>query len=210
MHWQSQFCIQIDLFNKSAVLCRSYYRCTNPRCNAKKQVERSTDEPDTLVVTYEGLHLHYTYSHFLHHQQPPPQPKKPKLGAGPPQQPIVVHDDDLLHGPAQQDIITTGPLGAAVMAPAPAPAPPPPASFCYDLDDDVPAFFDDHDHHHHQQQHITNGGLLEDMVPLLVRRPCTTTTTSAGSTSPDLSASSSVSWNPTSPYIDMAILSNIF
>ncbi|MQM16995.1 hypothetical protein Taro_049958 [Colocasia esculenta] len=44
---------------------RSYYRCTNPRCNAKKQVERSAGDPETLVVTYEGLHLHYAFSHFL-------------------------------------------------------------------------------------------------------------------------------------------------
>ncbi|KAG1371718.1 putative ATP-dependent zinc metalloprotease FTSH 8, mitochondrial [Cocos nucifera] len=44
---------------------RSYYRCTNPRCNAKKQVERSMDDPETIMVTYEGLHLHYTYSHFF-------------------------------------------------------------------------------------------------------------------------------------------------
>ncbi|CAA7389718.1 unnamed protein product [Spirodela intermedia] len=44
---------------------RSYYRCTNPRCNAKKQVERSVEDPETLIVTYEGLHLHYAYSHFL-------------------------------------------------------------------------------------------------------------------------------------------------
>ncbi|XP_058099311.1 probable WRKY transcription factor 49 isoform X2 [Magnolia sinica] len=40
-------------------------RCTNPRCSAKKQVERSTEDPDALMVTYEGLHLHFTYSHFL-------------------------------------------------------------------------------------------------------------------------------------------------
>ncbi|XP_058109602.1 probable WRKY transcription factor 49 [Magnolia sinica] len=44
---------------------RSYYRCTNPRCSAKKQVEKSTEDPDTLIVTYEGLHLHFAYSHFL-------------------------------------------------------------------------------------------------------------------------------------------------
>jgi hypothetical protein len=170
-------------------------------------VERSTEEADTLIVTYEGLHLHYTYSHFL---QPPPQPKKPKLhsAAGPsppPPQPIIMLED--LDGPAQQDI-TTGPLDAAAMAPA---------ALCY-LDDmfEQPAFFEEL-----QQQHVTNGGLLEDMVPLLVRRPCSSTgaataTTGSSSTtspppapSPELSTSS-VSWNPTSPYIDMAILSNIF
>ncbi|XP_042438058.1 probable WRKY transcription factor 49 [Zingiber officinale] len=56
---------------------RSYYRCTNPRCNAKKQVERSMEDPEMLLVTYEGLHLHYT-SHYL---LPPPQQctNKPKL-----------------------------------------------------------------------------------------------------------------------------------
>ncbi|CAD6227881.1 unnamed protein product [Miscanthus lutarioriparius] len=143
---------------------RSYYRCTNPRCNAKKQVERSTEEADTLIVTYEGLHLHYTYSHFLQPQPqpqpPPPQPKKPKLhsAAGPsppPPQPIIMLED--LDGLAQQDI-TTSPLDAAAMAPAP-------AALCY-LDDmfEQPAFFEEL-----QQQHITSGGLLEDMVPLLMQ-----------------------------------------
>ncbi|KAG6535901.1 probable WRKY transcription factor 49 [Zingiber officinale] len=49
---------------------RSYYRCTNPRCNAKKQVERSMEDPEILIVTYEGLHLHYTYSHLLFPRSP--------------------------------------------------------------------------------------------------------------------------------------------
>lgn len=49
---------------------RSYYRCTNPRCNAKKQVERSMEDPETLIVTYDGLHLHYTYSHLLFPRSP--------------------------------------------------------------------------------------------------------------------------------------------
>ncbi|XWS59832.1 hypothetical protein CRYUN_Cryun08bG0155700 [Craigia yunnanensis] len=43
---------------------RSYYKCTNPRCSAKKQVERSRDDPDTLIITYEGLHLHFAYPFF--------------------------------------------------------------------------------------------------------------------------------------------------
>ncbi|KAA8516412.1 hypothetical protein F0562_016705 [Nyssa sinensis] len=59
---------------------RSYYRCTNPRCGAKKQVERSTDDPDTFIITYEGLHLHFAYPYFLmgqpQHVNPPA--KKPK------------------------------------------------------------------------------------------------------------------------------------
>ncbi|KAL1340013.1 hypothetical protein HN51_005119 [Arachis hypogaea] len=61
---------------------RSYYRCTNPRCSAKKQVERSNEDPDTLIITYEGLHLHFAYPHFLtgqpHQSQSDPPIKKPK------------------------------------------------------------------------------------------------------------------------------------
>ncbi|XP_073282130.1 probable WRKY transcription factor 49 isoform X2 [Primulina huaijiensis] len=41
---------------------RCYYRCAIPRCNAKKRVERAMDDPDTLMVTYEGLHVHLDYS----------------------------------------------------------------------------------------------------------------------------------------------------
>ncbi|KAI4341839.1 hypothetical protein MLD38_026515 [Melastoma candidum] len=57
---------------------RSYYKCTNPRCNAKKQVERSSDDPDTLLVTYEGLHLHFAYPFFpaSASNQPIKRPKK--------------------------------------------------------------------------------------------------------------------------------------
>jgi hypothetical protein len=59
---------------------RSYYRCTNPRCSAKKQVERSSEDPETLIITYEGLHLHYAYPYFLHDQNQHVDPviKKPK------------------------------------------------------------------------------------------------------------------------------------
>ncbi|XP_073158429.1 probable WRKY transcription factor 49 [Henckelia pumila] len=61
---------------------RSYYRCTNPRCSAKKQVERSIDDPDTHIITYEGLHLHFPYPFSLlntsHLDRPDPPPKKHK------------------------------------------------------------------------------------------------------------------------------------
>lgn len=67
--------------------CRSYYKCTNPRCGAKKQVERSMDEPDTLIITYEGLHLHFAYPFFSNynnndshtHQIDPPLKKAKKM-----------------------------------------------------------------------------------------------------------------------------------
>nr|AZU90773.1 WRKY transcription factor 9 [Siraitia grosvenorii] len=59
---------------------RSYYRCSNPRCSAKKQVERSTEDPDTFIITYEGLHLHFAYPFFLmgQTQQAQSPTKKPK------------------------------------------------------------------------------------------------------------------------------------
>ncbi|XWS55646.1 hypothetical protein CRYUN_Cryun09bG0019000 [Craigia yunnanensis] len=59
---------------------RSYYKCTNPRCSAKKQVERSRDDPDTLIITYEGLHLHFHYPYFPLNQpfQDDSPTKKPK------------------------------------------------------------------------------------------------------------------------------------
>ncbi|KAL6614181.1 hypothetical protein ACP70R_036451 [Stipagrostis hirtigluma subsp. patula] len=37
---------------------RSYYKCTSARCGAKKHVEKSLDDPEMLIVTYEGSHLH--------------------------------------------------------------------------------------------------------------------------------------------------------
>ncbi|XP_021744050.1 probable WRKY transcription factor 49 [Chenopodium quinoa] len=55
-------------FFKNSPNPRSYYKCTNPRCGAKKQVEKSTDEPDTLIITYEGLHLHFAYPYFSNTQ----------------------------------------------------------------------------------------------------------------------------------------------
>ncbi|KAH0739472.1 hypothetical protein KY290_038177 [Solanum tuberosum] len=66
---------------KNSPYPRSYYKCTNPRCGAKKQVERSSDEPNTFIITYEGLHLHFAYPFIT---LDPPQSlnqsnKKPKV-----------------------------------------------------------------------------------------------------------------------------------
>jgi hypothetical protein len=162
--------------------CRSYYRCTNPRCNAKKQVERATDEPDTLVVTYEGLHLHYTYSHFFQAQAQQQQglPKKPKRAN------TASHDDEEVSlNPPSLDALPVAEAAATDWG-----------------------YSDDGGGDKQQQDDMpNNGGLLEDVVPLLVRQPCGSTT---GSSPPSSPSTSSVSWTPTSPYIDMAILSNIF
>ncbi|KAG2276848.1 hypothetical protein Bca52824_059403 [Brassica carinata] len=54
---------------------RSYFKCTNSICNAKKQVERSIDDPDTYIITYDGFHTHFTYPFFLSNRSN----KKPKI-----------------------------------------------------------------------------------------------------------------------------------
>ncbi|KAK6120145.1 hypothetical protein DH2020_046051 [Rehmannia glutinosa] len=59
---------------KNSPFPRSYYRCTNPSCNVKKRVERSSNDPSIVVTTYEGQHTH-----------PSPQMARPMAVVAPPQ-----------------------------------------------------------------------------------------------------------------------------
>lgn len=43
---------------KNSSYPRSYYRCTTPKCPVKKRVERSYQDPSTVITTYEGKHIH--------------------------------------------------------------------------------------------------------------------------------------------------------
>ncbi|XP_048552892.1 WRKY transcription factor 71-like [Triticum urartu] len=43
---------------KNSSFPRSYYRCTAAQCGVKKLVERSQQDPSTVVTTYEGRHGH--------------------------------------------------------------------------------------------------------------------------------------------------------
>ncbi|KAM0908538.1 hypothetical protein ACQ4PT_015398 [Festuca glaucescens] len=64
---------------------RSYYKCTSSHCSAKKHVEKSTDDPEMLIVTYEGAHLHGPQQ-LLRRLQPPDLPgaKKKTCRSSPP------------------------------------------------------------------------------------------------------------------------------
>ncbi|KAL8140730.1 hypothetical protein V2J09_006751, partial [Rumex salicifolius] len=37
---------------------RSYYKCTSLKCNVRKHVERTSDDPKAYITTYEGKHNH--------------------------------------------------------------------------------------------------------------------------------------------------------
>ncbi|XP_077236900.1 uncharacterized protein LOC143878509 [Tasmannia lanceolata] len=179
---------------------RSYYRCTNPRCNAKKQVERSAEEPDTLVVTYEGLHLHFAYSHFLLTRPSDclatfETSKRPKTLTLAQQAQPQANDQTQVQTPLSPQVgptssfpitslgegETVGGVVGAITSPMETPQ-----------------------------------GLLEDVVPLMVRNPLNNPIDSNGpcfssypSSPPSSSSSSSFSWSPNSCSLDIGILSSI-
>ncbi|KAI3796084.1 hypothetical protein L1987_38747 [Smallanthus sonchifolius] len=58
---------------KNSPFPRSYYRCTNSKCTVKKRVERSSEDPTTVITTYEGQHCHHSIGFprglVAHHDQ---------------------------------------------------------------------------------------------------------------------------------------------
>lgn len=60
------FFASFSLGNKqlAIVVCRNYYRCSSSKgCSARKQVERSNEDPNMFVVTYCGDHTHPRPTH---------------------------------------------------------------------------------------------------------------------------------------------------
>lgn len=154
---------------KNSANPRSYYKCTNPRCNAKKQVERSGDDPDTLIVTYEGLHLHFAYPYFplgpVHQLDPPV--KKPKKAALSTDDQAQDKPNEVLEAEGSTDAFTTG-LAQTAMEGCP-----------LGLTQEAMG---------HQGL-----GLLEDVVPFMIRNP------TMKNVSDHSSSSSSSSYNHLSP-----------
>lgn len=152
---------------------RSYYKCTNPRCSAKKQVERSRDEPDTLIITYEGLHLHFAYPLINHpSQDDSPISKKHKKAAIPAE--AEPHSQAFVASQAPQEITTANNymqlLSSFVSCP--------------------------------QEiglEEFSQQGLLEDVVPWMIRNPSSHNNNNISSDSSSCSSNSQSRSPPTSP-----------
>ncbi|KAK7255786.1 hypothetical protein RIF29_29206 [Crotalaria pallida] len=136
---------------------RSYYRCTNPRCSAKKQVERSIEDPDTLIITYEGLHLHFAYPYFLMSQpqqshNPPIKKCKPNYlleqahAQDQAQESTAQHGHKCQHAQEAQEAQASAIFGVV-------------SSTLLDSPQDI------------AQENLGSQGLLEDMVPFMIRNP---------------------------------------
>lgn len=193
-------------------MSRSYYRCTNPRCNAKKQVERSIEDPETLTVTYEGLHLHYTYSHILlsrpQNSLPdvnPHTPKKPKVHVASSEDGRNKETEQSPEARKQEQQQLSRVMGANKLQEEP-------PKDLVTMESSI------------KEEGMQQGlqfkkeespqGLLEDIVPFLVRKPCSSPTSlnepslsSFQASSP--SYSSTLSWSPVDFYYDIGVLSSI-
>ncbi|MQL85947.1 hypothetical protein Taro_018484 [Colocasia esculenta] len=200
---------------------RSYYRCTNPRCSAKKQVERSVEDPDTLLVTYEGLHLHYAYSHFL---LPRPRDFSTPPAAPPPGKRAKSEAAEAApRTPTPELPVAAGPpMPTGLIAPQEA-AP--------QQRGDLQVVLEEGNREERVEgvgcrstprMRLQGGedlprrpqGLLEDIVPLLVRKPCSDTSTATLSSNPSFSSvpssppssSSSFTWPHSPSYFDQGVL----
>ncbi|XP_052136223.1 probable WRKY transcription factor 65 [Oryza glaberrima] len=89
---------------KGSPFPRAYYRCSSSKgCPARKQVERSRNDPDTVIVTYSFEHNHSATVPRAQNRQAAPQ--KPKAQACSPPEPVVEVEPEETH----QYGVTAGP-----------------------------------------------------------------------------------------------------
>ncbi|XP_039013381.1 WRKY transcription factor 44-like isoform X2 [Hibiscus syriacus] len=58
---------------------RSYYRCTNLKCNVRKHMERASDDPRAFITTYEGKHNHEMPLRNTNHAAAAADPNSPTI-----------------------------------------------------------------------------------------------------------------------------------
>ncbi|KAL6842589.1 hypothetical protein ACP4OV_027433 [Aristida adscensionis] len=129
---------------KNSPYPRSYYRCTTPKCGVKKRVERSYQDPSTVITTYEGQHTHHSPASiraggahlFMHNAHALPPHLMPS-GAFRPDLMSMMHPIPMGANPN---------MYLPSMPPPPLPTPPGPA----------PPL---------QQHHFTDYALLQDLFP---------------------------------------------
>ncbi|GAA0171271.1 DNA-binding transcription factor [Lithospermum erythrorhizon] len=153
---------------------RSYYRCTNPRCGAKKQVELSSQEPGTFIITYEGLHLHYAFPLY------PMDENNTQFD-----QPLTKKLKKSYNNSLDSTQETIGPQRKEKSQQETEYAKQYPTIGISEQN------FEEH-------QQMNSWGLLEDVVPLKIRQPTSTTTNSNTNSN---SCSSSYPSTPSSPSI---------
>ncbi|GAB4833828.1 WRKY transcription factor [Ancistrocladus abbreviatus] len=161
---------------------RSYYKCTNPRCGAKKQVERSGEDPETLLITYEGLHLHFASPYFLTNQAQLPMPSSKRPKRTPQEEKLQIEEEESEQSQQEAHVAQKSPTS------------------------DHPTSSQIGFLELHQEGSVQAGigsqGLLEDVVPMIVRNPSLSNTSLSSSSSSCSSHPSpphsppSLSWSP--------------
>ncbi|XP_020577800.1 probable WRKY transcription factor 49 [Phalaenopsis equestris] len=185
---------------------RSYYRCTNPKCNAKRQVERSTEDPNMLIITYEGLHLHYTYSHLFHSQPHDLSvTKKPKTNSLAWQPHHILNQDQPMQSTVLQLPLITGDSQQNTFLDV--------QKFQNSaMRDEIMQEEALYDNNNNNKEHCSQG-LLEDIVPLMVRKPCSPGESSNEPSCPSQASSpsysSSLCWTPETFHFAEGVLSSM-
>ncbi|KAF5475203.1 hypothetical protein F2P56_007033 [Juglans regia] len=129
---------------KNSPFPRSYYRCTTQKCTVKKRVERSFQDPSTVITTYEGQHNHPIPATLRGNAAAmfPPSMFTPPIGG----RPTFIPQDFFAQMPQIMSSSTSQAGGGTA-----------PGSINYSqINPNYP---------HHQQYQLPDYGLLQDIIP---------------------------------------------